>query len=62
MILKQAAVRLGSDPATMGTHSVRRGAATIYMMSGAEYHQVKFCLSRSTVEKLGYLQIKTYIL
>jgi len=34
MILKQVATALGTDPSTIATHSIRRGAATLYLMSG----------------------------
>ena len=34
MLLKQAATALGTDPSTIATHSIRRGAASMYLMSG----------------------------
>ena len=34
MLLKQAAAALGTDPTTIATHSIRRGAASAYLMSG----------------------------
>ena len=34
MLLKQAATAVGTDPSTIATHSIRRGAASMYLMSG----------------------------
>ena len=41
MLLKQAAVALGVDPLKIGTHSLRRGGATAYLMAGAAYSDVR---------------------
>ena len=40
-LLKEAAVLAGVDPKTIGTHSIRRGAACSYLQSGSAYHSVK---------------------
>ena len=41
LLLKQAAVALGVDPKKVGTHSLRRGGATAYLMAGASYNDCK---------------------
>ena len=40
-LLKEAAIKVGVDPKTIGTHSVRRGSACAYLQSGCAYHSVK---------------------
>ena len=37
MIRKQVATALGTDASTIATQSIRRGAATLYLMSGNEW-------------------------
>ena len=41
LLLKQAALALGTDPKEIGTHSLRRGGCTAYLMAGASYAQCK---------------------
>ena len=41
LVLKQSATALGSDPKEIGTHSLRRGGCSQYLMAGASYAQCK---------------------